>query len=1331
MSPTHSDSRTSVRQAYSATTHLVPPRKPGSLTQTRPIPVSVPSQTTSQLALHDLHPSSSEQSHKSPSYGYFSVLTEPSSLAPNLSQPQNKHHPSRSDLMSTSDSEEDSPPIKRHVPRDGSISPPILPKRRPRRSTHSARPQSIPTSSLTTPGSPLSTTPITISTPTSSSSTRVTQASILNLDSSSPATTVSRQHASSSAKNHLTPVRPRPSQDQPHPSQQQPPPSQQPLPTPQQLFHLPREQVNPPKLPSSSSQQHFLSSQAPAPSLPQEQQSLSNSQYLTIRTCSPCGKAFKSRNMLSAHLRSYSHMAFNICNVPSTDLSAMGFVLCNSCLKPFPISDKHLNSCHIKPSGSLSHVFEMLKDTTLVATDQSKYLSVDFIESLTPSDIFGRIIPTFRSIPDVNALRKALAMIFDLCAHGASADATRSLTFFKLFLLIPRLILIAPAHHLSSSAITDTIARRIQLFCASNFDQLFKESCDILSQQTGSLDRSSHQPIPESQQVSRATMFVRQGLLHRAMQALAPSHVLADPNSLSTQNNLDKVFPSDEPLPPCTDAPPQALNAAQVAEAVRSSTRGSGAGVSGLRMDHLFQLLPHGVANSLTFFLNMLHGRQLPSDYMDALRTGAATLFQKSETAVRPIVVLETIIRVWSRVVVNAEQAHLASHLFPHQFGVKTKGGVFQVPTIVNLLQELRPSDTTLMIDLSNAYGSVSRHYLLDLLNQLDQASQLRHYFTTIYGNNINVLSRGAAHAIASKGLIQGDPIAPLLFCLGIHKQLAQAATHLPDGTLLAYLDDITFVGPAAQVQAAFEDLQPSLHYAGLSINKSKCKLLPHSVFTPALELGVPLADGPIKLLGTPLYPNSEPTPASLGLTDVAQASLQLVRKVSTLPSAQMRLVLLRHCIQARLLHLARTADPDFTSTSFEDHDFAIVKAIRDMMNHPDLPPVDVSSTLADNIGLPLSMGGLGLRPYGSTSHLLAFAAFIESMSAALHRFPHLAASLQQFASHNGRLHSRMTHAAQLAHELNPAFGIDLLQNPPSDARKLQSTLMAAFDTSVFNRLLQTYKDSASKPSSPGFSQALCDIRRLLSTSSPMAMAAFAAIPSDHRLKVADNNHFAIILRRVFGCPLLPPKFQGLPCACGKQLSDLHVQVCTHSYDISKRHHGIRDLLATAFRHTHLSAVCEPQLAVGQLRWDIKVPGFSNPTSLDFFDVTVTHPCQLKYLVASNLEPLKPAADAVQAKYNKYMPYLPFQPLGSTFCPLAFESFGSCHDDVLRLLYKLNLRAERRPPASATWASNTFAIFFAQALSLRIHLGTAIVIAETIARCHSVFSEASGLTHSA
>ena len=614
--------------------------------------------------------------------------------------------------------------------------------------------------------------------------------------------------------------------------------------------------------------------------------------------CISCTSDLKTRARLLAHVRSSVHTSFGVVNLTAEQLVGMGLATCPSCLRVFLSGDAHFQKCVPPKQPSLSSALSLVR--SLLIGQQVGQLRESLLSVLAHVDtacLFD-ICPTFRDLPFETHLRRAIAAVFNLTASSLATDAD---SLAKAALLLPRWLLAAPPKPLPSKLILETIAQRIVLFLSGRVSELHCSYIDL------SLTWANKPRVRSEQDTVNAVMHLyAKGECRKAVQALENCQPLADSNDPKVVKHLSELFPpafnSDVPLSETTPS----ITLEALVSSLQASARGTGAGPSGLRMDHLRALLPFDAGQALLAMLNALIALPTTSPLYAALRSGACTLLVKPNGGLRPIVVTEVWLRLWAKSIVLTDQPRLSALLRPQQFGVNCPTGMQQIPLAVRLARSAFPSYCSVLLDIGNAYGCVDRHAVASAIESLECPS-LQQYFAFLYGKPIKITTRGKASASSSRGLLQGDPLAPLLFCLAIRSILTLVQESMSSGLVMAFLDDITITGPASEVERAVSLLSSKLADIGLKVNSAKTKVLSHSASSPLPTLTSVSSSSDVVLLGSPI--GSEKFESDHCL-ETARSACSLMTALRCLPSKQARLFLLRLCICPRLVHLARSTPP-------------------------------------------------------------------------------------------------------------------------------------------------------------------------------------------------------------------------------------------------------------------------------------------------------------------------------------------------------------------------------------------------------------------------------------
>ena len=168
-------------------------------------------------------------------------------------------------------------------------------------------------------------------------------------------------------------------------------------------------------------------------------------------------------------------------------------------------------------------------------------------------------------------------------------------------------------------------------------------------------------------------------------------------------------------------------------------------------------------------------------------------------------------------------------------------------------------------------------------------------------------------------GVRQGDPLGSLFFCLGLHLVFDRVSTSYPAVEVGAYIDDIATVGPSGVNKAATAMLQDSLrNECNMEISASKsCSYVSK---LPAAEVGAPEvvvyhdisdtlqfpASDCMKCLGVPIGSIDKVRAAIVKKVEKAAQPLEWIPKLPP----DVAYALLRYCIEARLVFLARSLPP-------------------------------------------------------------------------------------------------------------------------------------------------------------------------------------------------------------------------------------------------------------------------------------------------------------------------------------------------------------------------------------------------------------------------------------
>ena len=220
------------------------------------------------------------------------------------------------------------------------------------------------------------------------------------------------------------------------------------------------------------------------------------------------------------------------------------------------------------------------------------------------------------------------------------------------------------------------------------------------------------------------------------------------------------------------------FTAARLRSTIMTSAASAAAGLSGLSIQHLQQLISGGGAIASSSLLSDLawlgttaysQPKALPEAFWSLHK--AARLSAVGCKA-RPIACGDTVRRLFGRSFCHFHKLRFATLLEAvGQFGVAVSGGVEIVAAVGQLVYEA--GGILLTVDGSNAFNAVSRSAVLAEVAQ--HVPDLYPYAAQVYGvGSVPSLQFGLEGVAASatvpsrQGVQQGDPLGPLLFALAL-----------------------------------------------------------------------------------------------------------------------------------------------------------------------------------------------------------------------------------------------------------------------------------------------------------------------------------------------------------------------------------------------------------------------------------------------------------------------------------------------------------------------------------------------------------------------------------
>jgi hypothetical protein len=534
------------------------------------------------------------------------------------------------------------------------------------------------------------------------------------------------------------------------------------------------------------------------------------------------------------------------------------------------------------------------------------------------------------------------------------------------------------------------------------------------------------------------------------MQAKFPAAALGE-SPADLRAAADALLAAAGALPPELEVLRQdGFSPEAMARCVQRAHYFSGPGPSGLRHSHLQdalrtrwgrQHLPREL--SLLAKLIVHEAARLP-DLFWALHIAArlTPLEERQRDGTlkrRPIACGDVMQRITMSVYVGDRKEFLAGLMERHgQYGVAVasgaeKGAMFGV-------WGFESGDWQLALDMRNAFGEM---LLLAIARWVAaQLPDLLAYFVKTYlHNRPRLLFRhvdGSVRVIVSqRGVKQGDPVAPVLFCAGMDAVLKDfnqgAAAQGALRRITAFMDDTRpGLGVATLAERdvlAVRQLTECFAGVGLTVNFNKSCALPgkdHVVTAAERQLlaqhlpGVRIAGGDqddaqrgMVLLGVPV---GNPGFAEAWLraeSGGAGKGAQFARRVAGLKSPRAVTRLLRYCVSPRMTYVLRTVPPERTVEAAVAWDEVVRWVLERALGlHAEQQlwedfeaagkPFVLTAAQLQQARLPVREGGLGVPGAAATAAAAYTASVLASLPAVL-------------ATHAGALQAAAAHAAVAA----------------------------------------------------------------------------------------------------------------------------------------------------------------------------------------------------------------------------------------------------------------------------------------------------------------------------
>ena len=538
-----------------------------------------------------------------------------------------------------------------------------------------------------------------------------------------------------------------------------------------------------------------------------------------------------------------------------------------------------------------------------------------------------------------------------------------------------------------------------------------------------------------------AMLLLSRGLISKAVRRIN-SYGIGNMEDLEVFAQMEAKYPErGHPLPTSVSKGQCVDNLRGLRGVLLDLQAGISPGTGGMRPEYLTCLAEVWGEEQMglmeQFGMKYLTGQLPPWWYKVWLSLTTVALYKTPEQqSVRPVGIEPCLARTFHKMVNRENRSVLEKYFEPQQVVVSVAGGAKLVNSI-RMLAEANPDFIVVKCDIKNAFNSVSRSRVLQVLESEEDLRHLAWHAALSLASSNALESGGKVWGQAKEGATQGDPEAGTYFCVAWHPQIRELdrIISVTGGAARAGMDDLFVVGPATVVFPALEKFWQEIEdVCLLKLERSKTEVFNWSDklpdFTPpGLTVAGSMVEGQFLPgfmcygipIGTSGYVKHH---LSLKVQEVATEVQEIVKvlegegqaiwtiaRSSTATKLDYHLSL---CYPSDMAEAARQMDSQLISmlNSATGLTIPMVEEGRGVEHCPQPGVTRLTGKSYQNwmIRTPVRLGGMGLRSVAETS----LAAFIGGVEQSVPHFVGEGGTCQQLSSVLGDMQDSTTRWAEM-----------------------------------------------------------------------------------------------------------------------------------------------------------------------------------------------------------------------------------------------------------------------------------------------------------------------------